>query len=285
MTNQIYPCLWFDGNAKAAADFYCAVFSAGPNGKNSKITTDTPMVVNFELEGKKFMGLNGGPMFKINPSISFFVVCESTEEIDTKWGQLIEGGIIMMALNSYPWSERYGWCQDKFGVNWQLMTGGTMGSEKIIPSLMFTQGNSGKAGQAVDLYTSLFPGSTIKAIHRYEKGEPDVEGYIKHAQFYLGKQMFTAMDSSGPHQFTFSEGISLVVECDTQEEIDNYWNRLTADGGKESMCGWLVDKFGVSWQIIPAIIGQLMSDPEKGARVMQQVLKMKKLDIEILTNA
>jgi predicted 3-demethylubiquinone-9 3-methyltransferase (glyoxalase superfamily) len=141
MKNPIYPCLWFDGQAKAAAEFYCTVF------KNSKITTDTPMVVNFDLNGRKFMGLNGGPHFKFNEAVSF------------------------------------------------------------------------------------------------------------------------------------------VVECDTQEEIDHYWNKLTSDGGMESQCGWLKDRYGVSWQIIPAVIGELMSDPAKGQRVMQEVMKMKKLDIAKMMNA
>jgi predicted 3-demethylubiquinone-9 3-methyltransferase (glyoxalase superfamily) len=141
MTNPIYPCLWFDGNAKTAAEFYCSVF------KNSKITTFSPMVVMFELNGNKFMGLNGGPKFKFNESVSF------------------------------------------------------------------------------------------------------------------------------------------VVNCDTQEEIDHYWGKLTSGGGEESMCGWLKDKFGLSWQIIPSMLGQLMSDPQKAQRVMQQVLQMRKLDIEKLKNA
>ena len=92
------------------------------------------------------------------------------------------------------------------------------------------------------------------------------------------------MDGPGDHQFKFNEGVSFVVECEKQEEIDYYWNKLT-EGGKESRCGWLVDKFGVSWQIVPAIIGSLMTDPEKVPRVMQAVMKMKKLDIETLVNA
>lgn len=140
MTNQLYPCLWFDGNAKAAAEFYCSVF------KDSGITTDTPMVVNFEIKGQKFMCLNGGPHFK------------------------------------------------------------------------------------------------------------------------------------------FNEAVSLVVECENQEEIDYYWNKLAADGGQESMCGWLKDKFGFSWQIIPGMIGKWMTGP-KASRVMDEILKMKKIDIEKLVNA
>ena len=140
MTHQIYPCLWFDGKAKAAAEFYCSVF------KNGKVLTDTPMVVTFEVNGTKFMGLNGGPQFKFNESISF------------------------------------------------------------------------------------------------------------------------------------------VVNCDTQDEIDYYWDKLT-EGGEESMCGWLKDKFGISWQIVPTIIGELMSDPEKAQRVIKAFMNMRKLDIEIMKNA
>lgn len=140
MIKQIYPCLWFDGKAKEAAEFYCSIF------KNSKITVDTAMVVNFEIDGKKFMGLNGGP------------------------------------------------------------------------------------------------------------------------------------------KFDFTESVSFVIECETQEEIDYYWDKLTA-GGEESMCGWLKDKYGLSWQVIPGIIGKLMTDGEKAGRVMQEILKMRKLDIEKLVNA
>jgi predicted 3-demethylubiquinone-9 3-methyltransferase (glyoxalase superfamily) len=141
MKNEIFPCLWFDGQAKAAAEFYCSVF------KNSKILTDTPMVVTFDLNGKKFMGLNGGPQFKFNEAVSF------------------------------------------------------------------------------------------------------------------------------------------VVNCDTQGEIDYYWNTLTANGGEESMCGWLKDKYGLSWQIVPSQLGQLMSDASRGERVMKALLKMRKLDLQTLQNA
>ena len=277
MIKPIYPCLWFDGNAKEAASFYSSAF------EKAKVIADTPMVVIFELFGKKFMCLNGGPKYKINPSISFFVSYDSVNEIDNLWKHLSDGGKVMMPLNSYPWSERYGWCQDKFGVNWQLMLRKT-GDENIFPALMFTQSNSGKAEQAINFYVSVFKDSVIRGISHYEKGEPDTEGYIKHAQFTLNNQLFAAMDSSGPHSFTFNEALSFVVECDTQEEIDYYWNKLT-EGGQESMCGWLKDKFGVSWQIIPSILGSLMNDPEKAPGVIQAFLQMKKFDIEKLMQA
>ena len=141
MTEQMYPCLWFDGQARAAADFYCTIFP------NSKIINDSGIVVNFELNGQLFMGLNGGDNFQFNEAVSF------------------------------------------------------------------------------------------------------------------------------------------VVPCKDQEEIDHYWYKLIADGGQESMCGWCKDKFGLSWQVVPTILGKLMSNPEKGQRVVQAFMKMRKFDIEVLQNA
>ncbi|MEO6282280.1 MAG: VOC family protein [Dyadobacter sp.] len=140
MTKPLYPCLWYDGNAKEAADYYCSIF------KNSKITAENPMVVTFELNGFKFMGLNGGPHYKFSPATSF------------------------------------------------------------------------------------------------------------------------------------------VIECETQEEIDYYWEKL-GEGGKYDQCGWLDDKFGMSWQVVPAVLGKLMSDPEKAPRVIEAFMQMSKFDIATLENA
>ena len=134
-------------------------------------------------------------------------------------------------------------------------------------------------------YTDIFPKSSINGILLYQEVETQVAGKVKHAQFVLNEKVFMAMDGPGDHQFQFNESISFVVECQTQDEIDFYWNKLTEDGGQESRCGWLKDQFGVSWQIIPAILGKLMSDPERGARVMQALLQMNKLDIKKLETA
>ncbi len=279
MKNSIYPCLWFDGNAKEAMSFYCDVFAG------SRITDENPLVVVSELCGQKFMGLNGGPMFKINPSISFFANCDSAEEIDAKWKTFSDGGIVMMPLDYYPWSkEKYGFCQDKFGVSWQIMQDSINGL-KFVPALMFTQDKAGNAEEAINFYTRIFADSKIVSISRYQAGEPDVEGTIKHAQFTLNGQFFVALDSSAPHQFKVDEGVSLVVECDSQDEIDYYWNIFTAGGGEESQCGWLKDKFGVSWQIVPTILEELIKDPEKSPRVVQAFMKMKKFDIQKLLEA
>ncbi len=280
MTNQIYPCLWFDGQAKAAADFYCSLFN------NSRITTDTPMVVNFELSGKKFMGLNGGPHFKFNQSISFLVICESDDEINELWKQLVAGGYVMMPLDKYDWSEKYGFLTDRFGVAWQLMKGKYSDvNQKITPTLLFVGAKYGHAEKAVKFYADVFPKSEINGILLYEAGDAQQIGKVMHSQFVLNGTVFMAMDGFGNHAFAFNEAVSFVVDCATQEEIDFYWNKLTADGGQESQCGWLKDKFGVSWQIVPAVLGKLMSDPEKAPRVIQAFMKMKKFDIEKLVNA
>jgi predicted 3-demethylubiquinone-9 3-methyltransferase (glyoxalase superfamily) len=280
MNNKIYPCLWFDGKAKEAAEFYCTIF------ENSKITANNPLVVTFEICGKKIMALNGGPMFSINPSISIFVTSNNDNEIENYWNKLSKGGgTAMMPLDKYPWAEKYGWIKDKFGMTWQLMVGdlGQTG-QKITTSFLFSNKQYGNAREAITFYTSIFPNSKIHHQELYKAGEPQPEGYLKFGHFTLNNEVFAAMDGPGDHAFTFNEGLSLVVECENQNEIDLYWEKLTA-GGEESKCGWLKDKFGVSWQIIPVVLGKLMSDPEKGKRVMQVVMQSVKFDIAALQNA
>jgi len=269
MANKIHPCLWFDGQAKAAASFYTSIFS------NSKITADTPMVVNFEIDGFKIMGLNGGPMFTINPSISLFVTCTSEAEIDSLYTKLVEGGKTMMALDKYPWAEKYTLLSDQFGVVWQLLfTTSSMDTQKIYPSLLFVGKQFGNAKAAIETYASL-----------YKAGEEAPEGYVKFGQFELNGALFAAMDGAGNHAFQFNEAVSLVLECANQHEIDYFWEKLTANGGAASRCGWLKDSFGISWQIVPANLGQLMSNPSKGGRPMQALMQMGKIDIATLENA
>jgi predicted 3-demethylubiquinone-9 3-methyltransferase (glyoxalase superfamily) len=278
MKNSIYPCIWFDGNAREAADFYCSTFD------NSVVKSENPMVVIFELDGQKFMGLNGGPMFKPNASISFFVSCKTHQEVEESYAKLIEGGNALMPLDTYPWSEKYGWIQDKFGVNWQLFYDNKDDfGQKFSPCLMFTGDNAGRAEEAMNFYTSIFENSKIERISRYEEGEND-EGAIKHGIFSLNQHLFRSMDSSMPHGLKFCEGNSFVVDCETQAEIDYFWGKLT-DGGSESQCGWLKDKYGVSWQIVPKILAELMGDPEKSPRVVAAFMKMKKFDIQALLDA
>jgi predicted 3-demethylubiquinone-9 3-methyltransferase (glyoxalase superfamily) len=252
---------------------------------DSVIISENPIAVIFESSGQRFMCLNGGPQYSFNPAVSFYVTFDYAGELDKSWNDLLEGGTVLMSLDKYAWSERYGWIQDRFGVSWQLdLTGPDDAGRKLIPALMFTGKQNGRAREAIETYTSIFKNSIIQGIFRYGKGEGGTEGHIMHAQFTLENREFIVMDSSSPHQFSFNEAISMVVECETQDEIDYYWSGLLADG-EEGQCGWLKDKFGISWQIVPSILGELMSDPSRSARVMNAILQMKKLDVGKLVNA
>jgi len=288
--NKIIPHLWFDSEAKEAMTFYTTLF------KNSRVTnitriTGTPSgdcdIVTVKLAGQDFMAISAGPYFQFNPSISLFTVFNTEVEIDGVWEKLSEGGKILMEYGSYPWARKYGWLQDKYGLSWQLsLSGHHKFVQKITPLLMFTQEKAGLTKKAIEEYVSIFPNSKIDLISLYEKGEDDVEGYIKHSQFTLSGQHFMAMGSSQKHEFTFNEAISFIVNCDTQEEIDYYWAKLSAVPESEQ-CGWLKDKYGVSWQIVPTAMGKFMGsgDAKKTERVTQAFLKMKKFDIAKLKKA
>lgn len=285
MNNDIFPCLWYDGDAKESADFYCKVF-------NGKVTADTPVVMNIDVFGQKLMLLNGGPQFKKNASVSFMVICETEDEVQKYWDQLMDGGMALMPLDSYSWSKKYGWVQDKYGVTWQIFLGEKASDQKLVPTLMFIHENNGKAMEAMELYTKTFPNSKIGNILKYGEGseghpiqEPDEN--IQHAHFEIDGYTFFCMDNSYDHKFDFNEGISMVVMTDDQEQTDKYWNTLTSNEGRESMCGWLKDKYGFSWQIVPKRLIQLMSDPdqEKAQKVVQAMMKMQKIVIKDLEEA
>ena len=233
------------------------------------------------------MAISAGPYFKVNPSVSFFVVFDNEKEIETVWNVLIDGGKALMPYNTYPWAHKYGWLQDKYGVSWQLSWSDHHQLEqKITPLMMFTKDVAGKTKEALEYYVGMFPDSKVDMLVPYEKGDGDTEGFIKHSRFTLAGQGFMAMDSSLSHEFAFNEAVSLIVNCETQEEIDYYWEKLSAVPEAEQ-CGWLKDKYGVSWQIVPTAMNAMMEsgDPEKIARVTQAFLKMKKFDIAALQEA
>jgi predicted 3-demethylubiquinone-9 3-methyltransferase (glyoxalase superfamily) len=153
--------------------------------------------------------------------------------------------------------------------------------QKITPFLWF----DGKAEEAIKLYTSVFKNSKIINITYWAEGSPFPKGQVMNGTFELDGQKFYAFDA-GP-QFKFTEATSFYVNCETQEEIDHFWNKLTADGGKESMCGWLKDKFGLSWQIVPPVLGKFLGDTDraKAGRTMQAMMQMKKIIIADLEKA
>jgi predicted 3-demethylubiquinone-9 3-methyltransferase (glyoxalase superfamily) len=185
----------------------------------------------------------------------------------------------MMGLDKYPWAERYGWIKDKFGMTWQLMLADMV---DLAPAMLFANKQYGRGLEAMELYQSIFANSGTEVKELYGPGAPQTEGKLMFGRFHIQNYSIVAMDGPGDHQFQFNEAFSYVVQCEDQAEIDHYWNSLIANGGNESMCGWLKDPFGVSWQIIPASLSKLMSNPATGKNVMQALLKMKKLDLAIL---
>ena len=291
---KIIPHLWYDDKAEEAVNFYTSIFNNSKKGNVSRYGEEgakisgrpkgSVLTVAFDLEGQPFIALNGGPMFSFTPAVSFFVGCESPEEIDEKWRRLSEGGTVMMELDKYPFAEKYGWSQDKYGLSWQLILASR--PQKIMPCLMFVGERLGKAEEAMKRYMSIFPDSAVTMIARYVQGEQGVEGTIKHAEFTLNGQGFAAMDGALEHSFGFNEAISFLVYCRDQKEIDGLWRKLT-EGGEEGPCGWLKDKYGLSWQVSASALVKMLEDPdpEKSERVMKVFLKMKKVDIQALQRA
>jgi predicted 3-demethylubiquinone-9 3-methyltransferase (glyoxalase superfamily) len=288
---KITPHLWFDKQAKEAAEFYTSVFEDSEI-KNTATLHNTPSgtvdIVTIELLGQEFMLISAGPLFKFNPSVSFLIACKTKGEVDALWEKLSEGGTALMELGEYPFSEEYGWVQDRYGLSWQVMfTGDRKINQRITTTLMFVGDVCGKAEEAINFYASLFHNAKVGDILRYSKGEePDKEGTTKHADFMLDGQEFAAMDSARAHNFTFNEAISLRVHCDNQEEINYYWEKLSADP-KAEQCGWLKDRYGLSWQIVPIEMDEMLRDKDSKriARVTEAFLKMKKFDIVTLKRA
>lgn len=301
---RIVPHLWYDKEAKEAAEFYASIF---PDSAVTNVSTlhDTPSgdcdVVSFELWGQKFMAISAGPLFKFNPSVSFIVNFDplffdpsarekyAREKLDAVWEKLSDGGTVLMPIDQYPFSERYGWVQDKYGLSWQLMLTNPEGDPRppIIPFMLFVGKNSGKAEEAINFYLSVFRNSRQGQLVRHSAGqEPEKEGTIMFADFMIENSWFAAMDSAREHNFAFNEAVSFMVYCEGQEEIDYYWGRLSAVPEAEQ-CGWLKDKYGLSWQIVPTVMDEMMrtGTREQIARLTEAFLKMKKFDIATLQTA
>ncbi len=295
---KITPHLWFNTEAKEAAAFYTSLL---PNSEVTNITQihNTPSgdcdIVSFTLAGQPFMAISAGPLFTFNPSVSFFINFDPAKDENASanlkklWEKLADGGKALMPLDSYPFSKLYGWIQDKYGVSWQLILTNPQGEERpmIIPSWMFTGAVCGKAEEAVDFYLSVFKEGQRGITARYPPGmASDKEGTIMFCDFKLKEQWFAAMDSGHEHHFNFNEAISFIIPCDNQDEIDYYWEKLSAVSEAEQ-CGWLKDKYGLSWQVWPTEIGEMMKSGtrEQVDRVTKAFLTMKKFDIAALRTA
>ncbi|MEW6195563.1 MAG: VOC family protein [Bacteroidota bacterium] len=304
---KITPFLWFDNNAEEAVNFYTSLFENSKIGSTTRYDEASAaasgqkkgsvMTVSFNLNGMGFTAINGGPHFKFTPAISFILNYDPSKNkdarknLDSTWEKLSQDGTVLMPIDKYPFSERYGWIQDKYGLSWQLILSNPEGEERpfITASLLFAGTVCGKAEEATNFYKSIFRYSRQGITARYPQGmEPDKEGTIMFTDFMLDNQWFAAMDSAREHNFNFNEAISFVVNCGDQKELDYYWEKLSEGGDKNAQqCGWLKDKFGLSWQIVPAILPELLNnkDREKSKSVMSALLQMKKIDLATLEKA
>ncbi len=282
---KIVPNLWFDHTAEEAAQFYASVFPEArivdvqrypdeglPDFQ--KEFAGQPVTVEFEIGGYRMVGINAGPEFRPNPSVSFFVNFDPSvddharEHLDELWAALTAEGSVLLPLQEYPYSQRYGWVEDKWGVNWQLMLTNPDGEPRpfIIPSLMFGSTVQGRAKEAVDYYLEVFGGrpGTIAA---YPAESGPMAGQIMFADFQLLGQWLAVMDAAD-QDFTFTPGVSLLVYCHGQDELDRWWSKLSAVPEAEQ-CGWCQDKFGLSWQLVPDNLGELMAGPDAYATLMR----------------
>lgn len=288
---KIVPHLWYDTQGTEAAQWYVSLFE---NSRILHVTVmpDTPSgdteAVDFELAGMRFAAISAGPYFALNPSVSMMVACRTPEEVDRLYTILSENGKERMPLGEYPFSKRYGWLEDKYGLNWQLMLDETPeGAQTIRPCLLFSGDACGKAQEALAHYHTVFPGASVGHTNLYQPGEAkDPRAKMNYGELTISGTQIVAMDHGEGGDFSFSEAFSFMVLCDSQQEIDAYWDRLSAVPEAEQ-CGWVKDAFGVSWQIVPRDLNDVLATATKveAQRITRAFLDMKKLDVAALERA
>ena len=288
---KIIPHLWFDNNAVEAVSLYISLFE---DSSIINITTipGTPsgdtQTVDFRLANLKFSAINGGPYFTFNPSISLMVSCSSKEEVDMLYEKLSLNGTDLMPLGEYPFSKWYAWTQDKYGLSWQLMLVDNMEEhKKIRPTLLFGGDVCGKAQDAMEYYATVIKDSSKGFVNHYATGEAqDDRAKINYAEINLGDIELILMDHGFGGDFTFNEAFSLMVNCEDQEEIDYFWDKLSFVTEAEQ-CGWVKDQFGLSWQVVPEDFNDVFINgtKEEVKRVTEAFLKMKKFDLSTLDRA
>ncbi len=288
---KLIPHLWYNKEALEAATFYCSCI---PNSAvlNRGIIPDTPSgdaeLVEFTLAGRTVMAISAGPNFRFNPSNSLMVTFSSKEALIAAWNQLKVGGEEMMPLDSYPFSPLYGWTTDRYGLSWQLGLDPEANYEADLrPCLLFSNKVCGQAEAAAELYTSIFSPSVIELVSYYQPEEKvSPEAKVN----YLGLQVLdlplALMDNGYPADFQFNEAFSLLISCEDQAEIDYYWSKLSAVPEAEE-CGWLKDRFGVSWQVSAEGMSEIIFTQDRSSlqALVKVLLEMKKLDVKALYEA
>ena len=298
MNDRFYPCLWFKDQAEQAAAFYIETFGGRvlaqtlfpesfDNGAGRPY--GSVMGVEFEIAGRRFTAVNGGPMFTITPSISFFACVRDADAAKRLFATLAHDGKVHMPLDDYGfgYGDPFGWVDDRFGVSWQVMTVAEGEPDvQMAPCLMFSGPQHGKATEAISFYTGIFPDSTVQRLDRYGADDDAPTCTLKHGRFSIAGQSVVAMDSHIDHAFNFNEAVSLQILCADQTEIDTYWNALL-QGGAAQMCGWLKDRFGIVWQIVPRASIDWLSSTNHAARdrVFAAIRTMVKLDAAALQQA
>lgn len=285
---NIIPHLWFDTQAVEAANWYVSLFAHSQIAQVSQLH-DTPSgdvdTVEFTLDGVDFSAISAGPYFTLNDSISLMVTCRSADEVDALYAHLGRDATILMPLDAYPFSKRYVWLQDRFGVSWQLCYFETDEiAQKIRPVLLFSADVCGRAEEALAFYAAIFPGASPGYVNHYQPGEAqDARAKTNYAELTLFGHQFVAMDHGFGGDESFNEAFSFMVLCENQAQIDYYWEKLSFVPEAEQ-CGWLKDPFGLSWQIVPESMSRLLATatPEEAQRITQAFLQMKKLDIRAL---
>ena len=279
MDQLITPAICCDGNADEAARFYADVFREG-----SVVEQAPGYVATVSIHGFRLSLISGGDQDAPNPSIScilnfdpllFGGEDQARTYLDELYERLSAGGALM-ELGEYPFSPRYAWVRDRFGMTWQLMLTDPAGEPRpfILPSFMFGGTNHANAEEATEDWIALFDDARRGALYRYEEGGPMEAGTVMFTDFTLRGTWMAAMDSGASQDLTFTPGVSLIVSCRDQEEIDRYWAGLSAVPEAER-CGWCVDRWGVSWQVVPRNIAKLMAD----AATREKILHMRKIDL------
>jgi predicted 3-demethylubiquinone-9 3-methyltransferase (glyoxalase superfamily) len=289
---RITPFLWFEKDMNAVVNYYASIFPSVTTSAESELE-NTPsgnvQTKSIFIYGTQLDLMTAGPYLPFNPTVSFIINCDSPEEAEDLWNKITKDGKELMPLGSYDFASKYGWAADKYGVSWQVICmNGEKPSEKVVSTLMFCGDVCGRAAEAMNFYTSIFKNSEISYVSEYDGSEPvdDARAKTKHAGFALDGVPFSVLDSGKISPLTFNQAISFVVYCKDQEEIDYYYEKLSYSGN-EVQCGWLNDKFGVPWQIVPTRMTEMLSKgtKEQIARVTEAFMKMKKFDLKILEDA
>ena len=313
---RIVPNVWITRVAEEAGRFYARALPHTTATVESRYPSEglldfqepfagEPLTVALDVAGTRLVLINAGDEFRPTPAISFMLNFDPARDatpdegerpdpealaqetaatrasLDATWAALADGGQVRMELGEYPFAGRYGWVEDRYGVNWQLMLTDPTGDPRpfLVPALMFGGAVQDRASEAMDLYVSLFadtPGGSALG-NRVPYGVPTGPASaqaLEFGEFRIGDQWFMATDFGADHAFAFTPGISLEVGCPDQVEIDRLWGALSHVPEAEQ-CGWLADRFGVSWQVVPENMGELMARPH----AFEHMLRMKKLVI------